>query len=102
MRSTSRLSEVAVRSLGEVGQLINMSFFYVYVLQLTNGDFYVGRSDNLKRRIGEHLRGEDITTSKFLPLKLVTYLAFDTKTKAVKFEKYLKTGSGIAFRRKHF
>jgi putative endonuclease len=78
-----------------------MSFFYVYILKLSNEDYYVGRSDNLKRRIGEHLRGEDKTTSKFLPLKLITYLAFDNKTVAVKFEKYLKTGSGIAFRRKH-
>lgn len=78
-----------------------MSYFYVYLLKLSNGDFYVGRSDNLKRRIGEHKRGEDQTTSKFLPIKLVTYFAFDNKTNAVKFEKYLKTGSGIAFRRKH-
>lgn len=78
-----------------------MSFFYVYLLKLSNGDFYVGRSDNLKRRLSEHQRGEDATTSKFLPVKLVTYLAFANKTNAVKFEKYLKTGSGFAFRNRH-
>ena len=78
-----------------------MSFYYVYILKLSNGDYYVGRSDNLKRRIKEHLSGQERTTKKFLPLRLVTYLGFDNKTNAVKFEKYLKTGSGIAFRRKH-
>jgi len=78
-----------------------MTYFYVYLLKLSNGDYYVGRSDNLKRRIGEHLRGEDETTRKFLPIHLVTCLAFNSKTLAVKFEKYLKTGSGLAFRNKH-
>jgi putative endonuclease len=79
-----------------------MSYFYVYVLELSNGDYYVGRSDNLKRRISEHKKGQERTTKKFLPIKLVTYLGFDTKTKAVLFEKYLKTGSGIAFKKRHF
>lgn len=79
-----------------------MSYYYVYVLELSNGDYYVGRSDNLKRRILEHTNGQERTTKKFLPIKLITYLGFDTKTKAVHFEKYLKTGSGIAFRKRHF
>lgn len=78
-----------------------MNYFYVYILKLSNGDFYVGRSDNLKRRMSEHLKGQERTTRKFLPVKLITYLGFDNKTNAVLFEKYLKTGSGIAFRRKH-
>ena len=33
---------------------------------------------------------------------LMTYFAFPTREKAVKFEKYLKAESGIAFSRKHF
>ena len=78
-----------------------MSYSYVYILKLKNGDYYVGRSDNLKRRLREHLSGQERTTKKFLPLKLETYLAFNNKTKAIMFEKYLKTGSGLAFRRKH-
>ena len=31
---------------------------------------------------------------------LITYLAFSDKTKAFSFEKYLKSGSGTAFRNK--
>ena len=78
-----------------------MKFFYVYILKLANGDFYIGRSDDLKRRIQEHVSGQERTTKKFLPCKLVAYLAFDSKTRAVVFEKYLKTGSGLAFRNRH-
>ncbi len=78
-----------------------MKYYYVYILKLSNGDYYIGRSDNLKRRMSEHIKGQERTTSNFLPLKLVTYLGFESKTKAVLFEKYLKSGSGFAFRNRH-
>jgi putative endonuclease len=32
--------------------------WYVYFLQLSNGDIYVGSTDDLKRRFGSHSRGE--------------------------------------------
>ena len=35
-----------------------------------------------------------------LPLKLIGYTAFTEKHKAYEYEKYLKSGSGIAFRNK--
>ena len=76
--------------------------FYVYILELGNKTFYVGRTDNLKQRFHEHTTGQERTTKKYLPCKLVTYIAFDHKTKAVLFERYLKTGSGLAFRKRHF
>lgn len=78
-----------------------MSFYYTYILKLSNGDYYIGRSDDLKRRLSEHTSGQERTTRKFLPCKLITYVAFAKKDNAVKFEKYLKTGSGLAFRNKH-
>ena len=36
-------------------------------------------------------------TSKFLPWKLVTYVAFSDEQKARTFQRYLKSGSGHAF-----
>ena len=74
---------------------------YVYILKLSNGDCYVGKTDDLERRLKEHTSGYNKTTSRFLPVKLVTYCAFDTLEKADRFEMYLKSGSGIAFRAKH-
>jgi len=75
--------------------------YYIYILKLNNGDFYCGRSDNLKRRLNEHVNGQERTTKKYLPCNLITYIAFDNKKKSIEFEKYLKTGSGFAFRNKH-
>jgi len=74
---------------------------YVYILLLSNGHYYVGSTSDLRRRLQEHEGGKSPTTKRFLPLKLITYLAFSTKEKAEKFETYLKTGSGISFRKKH-
>jgi putative endonuclease len=76
-------------------------FQYLYILKLSNGDYYIGRTDDLKRRVKEHTLGQERTTKRFLPCKLVTYVAFDSRNRAIKFEKYLKTGSGFAFRNRH-
>jgi len=75
--------------------------YYVYILKLNNDSYYVGFSDNLRQRISEHKRGIVKTTKKLLPLTLVFYSAFLSKKKALGFEKYLKEGSGFAFRNKH-
>jgi putative endonuclease len=40
-------------------------------------------------------------TAKYKPWRLVTYIAFADKPKAEAFERYLKSGSGHAFARKH-
>ena len=75
--------------------------YYVYILKLSNNKCYTGRSDNLKHRIDEHVSGQQRTTKQHLPCKLIAYLAFSSKTTAINFEKYLKTGSGFAFRNRH-
>jgi len=74
--------------------------YYVYVLRLKNKSFYHGYSKNLKQRLKEHLNGNSTFTKNLRPVKLVFYAAFYTKGKAVKFEKYLKSSSGFAFRNK--
>jgi len=75
--------------------------YHVYVLTLKNGDYYIGFASNYKGRLTEHKSGNVKSTRKFLPLKLVTVISFRDKNKALNFEKYLKTGSGIAFRKRH-
>lgn len=75
--------------------------YYVYILKLANKDFNIGRTDDLKRRIYEHKAGQVNTTKISLPIKLVNYIAFENKNKSIIFEKYLKSGSGIAFRKRH-
>ena len=78
-----------------------MTFHYVYILRLGNGDYYTGSTDDLRRRIEEHRKGQQRTTKNFLPCELVTYIAFKNKKLAKDLENYLKTGSGFAFRNRH-
>ena len=77
---------------------------YVYILRSTaDGEhYYVGISDDLKSRLRQHNAGEVAHTSKHRPWTLKNYFAFEDKQKAYAFERYLKSGSGRAFAKKHF
>lgn len=74
--------------------------YYVYILKLTNNTYYIGYSSNLKNRLREHENGEVHQTIN-KTFKPIFYAAFELKLKALQFEKYLKTGSGYAFKNKH-
>ena len=75
-----------------------------YHLQIKNNPdgYYVGLTSEVARRLEEHNAGKSIPTNKLKPWKLVTYTAFADKSKAEKFEAYLKTSSGRAFAKKRF
>lgn len=73
---------------------------YVYILQSLEGDhFYTGLTDDLDARLSKHNSGAVTHTSKFRPWCIKSYLAFADETRAIAFEKYLKSGSGRAFAR---
>jgi predicted GIY-YIG superfamily endonuclease len=74
---------------------------FVYILRLKDKSYYIGYSDNLRKRISEHKRGLVKTTKNLLPLILIYYSAFKNRQRAISFERYLKEGSGFAFRNKH-
>ncbi|MEA3024453.1 MAG: putative endonuclease [Alphaproteobacteria bacterium] len=75
---------------------------YVYLLQSISfpGQIYVGLTDDMRGRLAAHNAGQSPHTAKFKPWRLVTYIAFSDKAKAVAFERYLKTASGRAFANK--
>ena len=74
----------------------------VYILESLDGEhFYVGIADDVPARLLKHNAGEVPHTSKFRPWRLKTYIAFTDKARAFAFEKYLKSGSGRAFAKKH-
>lgn len=76
--------------------------WYVYFLELSNGDIYVGSSNDLKKRILRHQNGQVPSTKAFLPVKLKAYVAVETEEKARELEKYFKSGSGKAIAMKRF
>ncbi len=67
--------------------------YYTYVLMLNNGKFYIGRTDNLKRRVAEHKNGKVRSTHLKLP-RLIFYEAFLEKADSIRREKYLKSSKG--------
>ncbi len=76
-------------------------FYYVYILICSDKKPYTGCTDNLKDRINKHSKGYVTSTKSRLPVKLISYFAFNNKYAAFKFEKYLKSGSGRAFLKRH-
>lgn len=75
--------------------------YYVYILLCANGRLYVGCTSNLKERKKRHENGQVKATKNVLPIKLKFYCCFPNKYLAYNFEKYLKSGSGRAFTKKH-
>lgn len=69
--------------------------YYVYVLLSTKDDkFYIGLTNNLKKRLQEHARGDVGSTRKRRYLKLIHYEYFINKEDAEAREKFLKSGYG--------
>jgi len=76
--------------------------YYVYILKCFDEKPYTGCTDDLKDRIQRHNRGYVPATKDRRPVKLMQYIAFTSKYQAFQFEKYLKSGSGRAFIKRHF
>lgn len=70
---------------------------YVYLLKsLKDKWLYTGYTPDLRKRLIKHQSGKVYSTRKYLPVNLVYYEAYSSKTDAVKREKMLKYhGSGF-------
>ena len=88
------------RSLGEGG--LGVTFVYILQSEVDPAAYYAGLSNDPSRRLMEHNRGESIHTNKSKPWKLVVSISFADPAKAANFERYLKSGSGRAFAKRHF
>ncbi len=72
--------------------------YYTYVLKSKLDDYlYIGYTNDLKSRVREHNLGRVIATKNRRPLMLIYYEACLDKDKAIKREKYFKTGFGRRF-----
>ena len=77
---------------------------FVYVLRsLSNPTaHYVGLTCDVPRRLAEHNRGTSFHTAQHGPWELLVSIEFANSIGAADFERYLKTGSGRAFAKRHF
>jgi putative endonuclease len=73
-------------------------FYYVYVLlSKKDGNFYIGYTDDLKKRLNEHNKGRVPSTKTRTPLILIYYEACRGQKDAIRREKNLKTTRGGRF-----
>ena len=79
-------------------------FVYVYILvsETDAAKHYTGITRDLSGRLQEHNRGHCPHTAKYKPWRVETAIAFTSESKARAFERYLKSGSGREFARRHF
>ncbi|GCC51606.1 endonuclease [Chryseotalea sanaruensis] len=72
--------------------------FFVYALKsLSRAYIYVGLTNDVDRRVGEHNTGQNRTTKAYRPFDVVFVESFPTRVEARKREIYLKSGIGKEF-----
>jgi putative endonuclease len=77
---------------------------FVYVLRSDRdaNRHYVGVTSGVDNRLDWHNQGPCGHTVRFRRWSLVVVVEFPTEQQAVRFEKYLKSGSGRGFANRHF
>ena len=68
--------------------------FWVYVLKCKDDSFYIGQTDDIKRRIDDHKKGKVSWTKSRLPIEIILLEEYGSRKEAVNREKDLKTGFG--------
>ncbi|MEO8076033.1 MAG: GIY-YIG nuclease family protein [Acidobacteriota bacterium] len=76
----------------------------VYVLKNedTTPHFYVGLTSDVASRLSDHNAGRCPHTARRRPWRLHVVVVFTDEQRAIRFERYLKSGSGRAFAKQHF
>src|SRR3989344_5475203 len=67
--------------------------FYVYLLE-SGGQRYIGNTINLRRRLEEHNTGQNRSTKRYMPWRLIYYEAHLNQEDARRREKYFKGSVG--------
>jgi predicted GIY-YIG superfamily endonuclease len=99
-RRASSFSPNLLRASVDAVHFNKSAMWVVYTLQCADGTYYTGCTNDLEDRLNRHNIGQIHYTKTRLPVTLHTYIAFFDKYKAFDYEKYLKSESGIAFRKK--
>ena len=69
--------------------------YYSYVLRsLKNGILYKGSTNNIEYRLHHHNTGKSPYTSRHTPWEMVLFEEFNSRSEAMKREKWYKSGVG--------
>jgi len=76
---------------------------FVYIIQSDRNRMrYVGSTSDVARRVSTRNSGGSEFTSPHRPWSVLVSIEFRSEQMALGFERYLKTGSGRAFAKRHF
>jgi len=74
---------------------------FVYLLRSSaSGRLYVGLTSDVERRLAAHNTGQNRSTARQKPWEVLVTIEFLAEPAAIRFERYLKSGSGWAFVRR--
>jgi putative endonuclease len=76
-------------------------FVYVLKNQEAPPKYYTGLTSDVARRLAEHNAGRCSHTACDGPWSVDVAIEFSDERRAVVFERYLKSGSGVAFAQRH-
>ena len=79
-----------------------MKFVYLLRSIPQPAETYVGLTANLDQRLVDHNAGQSPHTSKHKPWNCEVAIRFVDDERAADFERYLKSGSGRTFAKRHF
>jgi predicted GIY-YIG superfamily endonuclease len=81
---------------------IGKRFVYVLRSERDPSRHYVGVTSDVESRIDWHNAGPSGHTREHRPWSVVVSIEFPMERQAIRFERYLKSGSGRAFAKRHF
>ena len=76
-------------------------FVYVLRSQSNPARYYTGLTSDVSARLAAHNAGHCSHTATGRPWRIDVMVEFASEERAVKFEQYLKSGSGCAFAKRH-
>ena len=76
---------------------------FVYILKNYDSPcrYYTGVTSDVSARLAQHNEGSTFATAKYRPWAIDVVIEFADERRALVFERYLKSGSGVAFAQRH-
>jgi predicted GIY-YIG superfamily endonuclease len=76
---------------------------FVYILRSRSepSRYYTGLTSDIASRLAAHNAGRCSHTANTKPWQLDVIIEFANEQRAIAFERYLKSGSGVAFAKRH-
>jgi predicted GIY-YIG superfamily endonuclease len=77
-------------------------FVYILKTRSTPVRYYTGSTSSVSARLVAHNAGHCPHTARGRPWETDVIIEFADESRAIAFERYLKSGSGVAFAKRHF